>query len=406
MPKGHPCCPSAGPWPCLPPSPSSLPSRPAPPPPPSGGPARAAGWHVRRDDHAHRARHPARRRRRLGLARLRPRLRDRADVDLQPRRHAADRARPAVALARARRARYDDRVSLDATNLQTDTFFTDLRNRKVVEELLADPVRGPGRPGPRDGARATPPASTATSRTSGDRTASRTTTCRGAGYLQAGRRARPLVRRLRREPARLRRGLHPADRRRLAADADRPRACRSELSCRRRSSRRLAEVSEPPATLPSADELKAGLGKDPSSAFGSNATALGGDATTTGRGMILGNPHFPWHGRYRFAQAHLTIPGEYDVAGASLLGSPVVNIGFNKDVAWSHTVSTAYRFTPYEYRTCRAARRSTSPTTGVKHLEKRVGRGRGEAAPTARSRRSPRTSTAPTRATSSTPRTR
>src|SRR5690606_26256937 len=33
------------------------------------------------------------------------------------------------------------------------------------------------------------------------------------------------------------------------------------------------------------------------------------------------------------------------------IGSPVVNIGFNSDVAWSHTVSTAYRFTPYEYVT-------------------------------------------------------
>jgi acyl-homoserine-lactone acylase len=29
----------------------------------------------------------------------------------------------------------------------------------------------------------------------------------------------------------------------------------------------------------------------------------------------------------------------------------VVNIGWNKNVAWSHTVSTAYRFTPYEYKT-------------------------------------------------------
>ena len=66
--------------------------------------------------------------------------------------------------------------------------------------------------------------------------------------------------------------------------------------------------------------------------------------------MLLGNPHFPWRGRYRFTQQHLTIPGRYDVAGASLIGSPVVNIGWNKDVAWSHTVSTAYRFTPYEYR--------------------------------------------------------
>ena len=33
--------------------------------------------------------------------------------------------------------------------------------------------------------------------------------------------------------------------------------------------------------------------------------------------MLLGNPHFPWRGRYRFTQQHLTIPGKYDVAGAA-----------------------------------------------------------------------------------------
>ena len=93
-----------------------------------------------------------------------------------------------------------------------------------------------------------------------------------------------------------------------------------------------------------------GLGRDPDRPFGSNATAIGGDRSTTERGMILGNPHFPWRGRYHFTQQHLTIPGRYDVAGGSLVGSPVVNIGWNKRVAWSHTVSTAYRFTPYEYQ--------------------------------------------------------
>ena len=107
----------------------------------------------------------------------------------------------------------------------------------------------------------------------------------------------------------------------------------------------------------------AALGKDPHSPFGSNATAIGGDDTTTGRGELLGNPHFPWRGRYRFTQQQLTIPGQYDVAGASLIGSPVVNIGWNKDVAWSHTVSTAYRFTPYEYQTPGHAPRRTSPPT-------------------------------------------
>ncbi|MBW3621509.1 MAG: penicillin acylase family protein, partial [Actinobacteria bacterium] len=47
---------------------------------------------------------------------------------------------------------------------------------------------------------------------------------------------------------------------------------------------------------------------------------------------------------------HLTIPGHFDVAGGQLHGAPTVNIGWNEDVAWTHTVSTAYRFTPYEYR--------------------------------------------------------
>ena len=47
---------------------------------------------------------------------------------------------------------------------------------------------------------------------------------------------------------------------------------------------------------------------------------------------------------------HLTIPGRYDVMGASIYGFPMINIGFNRDVAWSHTVSTARRFVLRELR--------------------------------------------------------
>jgi len=44
--------------------------------------------------------------------------------------------------------RYSDQVTLFASNLQADTLFTDIRDRRVVEKLLADPKRGPGkRPG-------------------------------------------------------------------------------------------------------------------------------------------------------------------------------------------------------------------------------------------------------------------
>ncbi|MDH4042120.1 MAG: penicillin acylase family protein, partial [Gammaproteobacteria bacterium] len=46
----------------------------------------------------------------------------------------------------------------------------------------------------------------------------------------------------------------------------------------------------------------------------------------------------------------LTIPGEYDVAGASLQGLPWIGIGFTKDVAWTHTVDYSTRFTLYELK--------------------------------------------------------
>ncbi|HKR98240.1 MAG TPA: penicillin acylase family protein, partial [Candidatus Dormibacteraeota bacterium] len=81
--------------------------------------------------------------------------------------------------------------------------------------------------------------------------------------------------------------------------------------------------------------------------IGSNAVGLGSRATKSGRGMLLGNPHFPWIGGERFYQFQLTYPGKLNVQGASLQGIPVVNIGFNQHVAWSHTVSKAWRFTPF-----------------------------------------------------------
>ncbi|MGF6094790.1 acylase [Pseudomonas sp. 18175] len=80
---------------------------------------------------------------------------------------------------------------------------------------------------------------------------------------------------------------------------------------------------------------------------GSNAVAVGRDRSFNGRGMLLANPHFPWVGGMRFYQMHLTIPGELDVMGAALPGLPVINIGFNQHVAWTHTVDTSKHFTLY-----------------------------------------------------------
>jgi acyl-homoserine-lactone acylase len=80
---------------------------------------------------------------------------------------------------------------------------------------------------------------------------------------------------------------------------------------------------------------------------GSNALGIGKALTDTGRGILLGNPHYPWHGASRFHMAHMTLPGELNVMGASLITTNRIAIGFTETVAWSHTVSTALRFTMF-----------------------------------------------------------
>lgn len=80
----------------------------------------------------------------------------------------------------------------------------------------------------------------------------------------------------------------------------------------------------------------------------SNGWAFGKDMVGSGKALLLGNPHFPWAGSERFYQARLTVPGVYDVAGVTLPGVPVIAIGYNRHVAWMHTVSAARRFTFHE----------------------------------------------------------
>ncbi|HEX5772115.1 MAG TPA: penicillin acylase family protein [Nocardioidaceae bacterium] len=257
--------------------------------------------------------------------------------------------------------RYNDQVTLNATNRQTDALLTDIHNRKVVERLLRDPKRGPSAE-TKAIVRGYVAGINDYLRSVGGAKGIKDPSCRGARWITPT--ARPID---------LWYGVYAAN---LLAStgvfvpqivsAAPPSPGNPNLP----SAPVDADFAEVPDQLPSRRALLKGLGKDPDAPFGSNATAVGSAATTTGRGMVLGNPHFPWRGRYRFAQAHLTIPGEYDVAGASLIGSPVVNIGFNRNVAWSHTVSTAYRFTPYEYPTV-AGSTTYLTAEGPRELERR-----------------------------------
>jgi len=82
--------------------------------------------------------------------------------------------------------------------------------------------------------------------------------------------------------------------------------------------------------------------------LGSNGWAFGRNVTSNKSGLLLGNPHFPWETTNRFYQLHLTIPGKFDAMGVTIAGAPGLSIGFNKDVAWTHTVSTDRHFTLFE----------------------------------------------------------
>lgn len=105
--------------------------------------------------------------------------------------------------------------------------------------------------------------------------------------------------------------------------------------------------------IPSFDMQVGGKG-----GVGSNMIGFGTSGTGDSSPLLFGNPHWYMRGPDRWYQAQLTIPGKLDVSGASFLGVPVIQIGFNDKIAWSHTVSTARRFGLYELKLA-----SGDPTT-------------------------------------------
>ncbi len=72
---------------------------------------------------------------------------------------------------------------------------------------------------------------------------------------------------------------------------------------------------------------------------GSNMWAVGKERSASGKALLLGNPHLDWSGSQIWCEAHLTVPGKINMYGATLVGSPILTIGFNENLGWSHTVN-------------------------------------------------------------------
>ncbi|HQR33082.1 MAG TPA: penicillin acylase family protein, partial [Blastocatellia bacterium] len=70
---------------------------------------------------------------------------------------------------------------------------------------------------------------------------------------------------------------------------------------------------------------------------GSNMWAISGSRTTSGKPILLGNPHQPWSVLYW--EAHITVPGKINLFGTTYAGLPVLRHGFNDTLGWTHTVN-------------------------------------------------------------------
>ncbi|MCB9455302.1 MAG: acylase [Anaerolineaceae bacterium] len=80
---------------------------------------------------------------------------------------------------------------------------------------------------------------------------------------------------------------------------------------------------------------------------GSNAWAIAPERSASGNALLVENPHLWWSDVFVWFEAQLVAPG-VDLYGATLIGLPGIEIGFNEYLGWTHTVNTHDGFDLYE----------------------------------------------------------
>jgi len=71
---------------------------------------------------------------------------------------------------------------------------------------------------------------------------------------------------------------------------------------------------------------------------GSNAWAIAPSRSASGNTLLLMNPHLPWSDRFLFYEVQLKSP-DIDAYGCTLMGMPMLVMGFNDRLGWTHTVN-------------------------------------------------------------------
>lgn len=80
---------------------------------------------------------------------------------------------------------------------------------------------------------------------------------------------------------------------------------------------------------------------------GSNGWAIAPSHSTSGKAMLLANPHLPWSDLFLLYEAQLTAP-EIDAYGVAFVGMPMQAIAFNNNLGWTCTVNTFDGWDAYE----------------------------------------------------------
>lgn len=70
---------------------------------------------------------------------------------------------------------------------------------------------------------------------------------------------------------------------------------------------------------------------------GSNNWSVSPQRSASGHALLAGDPHLELTLPSIWYEAHLVVPGQMDVYGVSLPLSPIIPIGFNRDMAWTMT---------------------------------------------------------------------
>ena len=79
----------------------------------------------------------------------------------------------------------------------------------------------------------------------------------------------------------------------------------------------------------------------PPRTFASNNWAVSPKRSASGNALLAGDPHLELSLPSIWYEAHLVVPGALDVYGVTIPGAPGIVIGFNRDLAWTFTNTSA-----------------------------------------------------------------